>query len=169
MNQPGLINHALQAFPRVRERRSGTPARRLSGKAGPGVMKVEMNPLRFARRFCSIQKVWFWSGLKVISWYIVPILKWGWIKSYSHPYHPSISPLFKGKKLKFFPSRMVPGPSKRCPSVGLATPPRAFWRKWRWGWAVIGSVGPLALFGNFHAGKNLKHTWKDWDNIWDDL
>lgn len=108
-----------------------------------------------------------WFGDILVN--IVPILKWAWIKSYSHPYHPSISPLFKGKKQKFCPSRMVPGPSKRCPSVGWATPPRAFWRKWRWKWALDRkAVGRNSLFGNFNAGKNiLKHTWKDWDKIWD--
>jgi hypothetical protein len=157
MNQPGLINHALQAFPRVRERRSGTPARRLSGKAGREWWKWRWILWDLPEDFAAFSKFDFGQAWKwYLGIYIVPILKWGWIKSYSHPYHPSISPLFKGKKQKFCPSRMVPGPSKRCPSVGLATPPRAFWRKWRWGWAVIGSVGPLALFGNFHAGKNIK-------------
>ena len=145
MNQPGLINHARQAFPRVRERRSGTPARRLSGKAGREDESSEICRFDF-KAFVYLQEVGFW-GSKAISWPRSRSQDQGHIPIIPSPKkYPEILP---GSLVAV--TRMVPGPSKRCPSVGWATPPRASWRKWR-------SVpGPLGIsMGDKKHGKHIQ-------------
>lgn len=102
-----------QAFPRVRERRSGTPARRLSGKAGIRGWRSPTERMGMGDETC--------AGLMGII-----------ISQYKDPNKPtSVMERHKAFERGAQLARMVPGPSKRFQRGGWATQPRAFWRKLR--------------------------------------